>query len=147
MELDPRIEKSMPIEGGSMVLDRLNGNVVLSLEPRSTCSGEVCAAVLPQPVVMQLPIVSTSKDECGRTVIRAGSPLATRFAARRLIEIVDASQAECGGVDATAPVTVTLETAGPSIEGAEDVGNSPLVSRFHAAPFERLPQILPVYPR
>jgi hypothetical protein len=72
LNIDSQLPMSSSIYGGAITVDYDQDQAVLTLYPRFNCPADAyCAQMMPAPVVIELPIVSVYKDDCGSRVIVA----------------------------------------------------------------------------
>ena len=135
VSVDPRLAEVMRIEGGMLLLDRTQGQVLLTLDRAYDCRSEICAPVMPEPIQVKLPVVSTEKDDCGRIIIRAARATLSGFTGRQSVVIVDSQNSVCGGTDPQALTRVTLETR------FQDVATQTVLE---GPALQEMPQILPI---
>ncbi len=134
MKLDPRLEEQLHVESASVLVDRRAGKIHLTLERAYDCRSEICAEVMPEPLLVSLPIVSVVKDECGRWITRAGSDELNGLTGLQQMVLVQMQDSVCGGVDASAPTVLTFQTGAPQRT----------VSKFEGPALEGMPEILPI---
>lgn len=107
-------------QSGSLVVNYDENNVTLILDRKSVCPvGNVCAAVMPSPKVIQLPIVSIEEGNCGATKVSAQNDDRNRDGILEQINVIDNTTMVCRILipfDGTA--TYVTSTLGQSEENA-----------------------------
>lgn len=87
------------IQNAGLAVLKLDYNqrlVSLKIERRFHCpEGRVCAMVMPPPLIVELPIVSVTKDSCGIRTVTAKKDYRPVDGALELITIIDPSQMTC----------------------------------------------------
>ncbi len=139
MDVDARLQQELEIEGASVLVDGVSNTVHLTLERGFVCRSEVCAQVMPEPVVLSLPIVSRKKDDCGRIITRAGQGGVSRSLGQPEILLIESESSNCGAQNAAAPTELWLETHFSGGEAAKSR------SRFEGPALEGIPAALPIF--
>jgi hypothetical protein len=139
MEVDARLQEELEVEGAAVLVDGVSNTVHLTLERGYVCRAEVCAQVMPAPVVLSLPILSRQKDDCGRIVTRAGRGGVSRSLGQPEIVLIESEGSVCGDQNATAPTELFLETHFSGGEAAKSR------SRFEGPALEGIPAALPIF--
>lgn len=100
------------IREGKIVIDRAYERITLMLYPASNCpAGVMCIAVVPPPVVIDLPLIEVRQYRCGITkYISSREPVGHGGAIHELT-VTDNSLARCGGSSDSA-VQVELKVLG-----------------------------------
>jgi hypothetical protein len=119
------------IEAGSVEIDTWSKEVTLSLNVGFYCpAGRFCPEVMPAPINVNLPIVSTTQDQCGTKIITARKDQPGQ-GGREELEIRDNTKNKCPHFAPLADVEVIYVT---------ESGSSPnkIRSTFSGERFTRL---------
>lgn len=96
---------------GKLLLNYEKGEVTLTVTQRFSCpEGLMCAQVMPAPVVVELPIVSVTKDACGIRTVTAKDDGRPADGMLQEIVVKDPTRMTCKTFVAVAP-TATYKTA------------------------------------
>lgn len=105
-EIDPDLNYADNIESGSIEVNYAKKTAELVLYRKSMCRPDmICIALVPPPMIIQLPIISVNKDGCGSKVIIAKKDMRPVDGALNELEIMDNSHRICR--DLRAPTEIT----------------------------------------
>lgn len=115
--VDPKLYYgSDKIESGHVVISKVNKTITLQLNRSYYCPYEVCPAVMPTPIVIQLPIKSLSTSRCGQVMYIASEDKRPVDGQLQTLTVVDNSNIHprCATVPEIQPTEIQYETEGYS---------------------------------
>jgi hypothetical protein len=111
------------IRYGSIALDLKNESIQLTLQPQMNCPiiDGACATVMPDEIVISLPIINEVTDSCGMTTYTAVDDQTPSDGLRETIEVQDYRNAVCNYLVPTA-TAIIYETFNPWTQSSETSG-------------------------
>mgnify|MGYP001601759421 CR=1 FL=1 len=113
MDLDPHAFGNLHFTSGEVTLYTAARKATLTLYRATDCpEGRACSRVAYPPTVVELPLVSTQKNQCQAVVYTAKVDRRRVDGSLQILTITDNSTSECRTLPLFSPVTATYETDG-----------------------------------
>jgi hypothetical protein len=131
LDLDPHAFGNLSFTSGNVIVDTTARSATLTLYRATDCpAGRACSRVAYPPTVIELPLVSSRKDQCRALVYTAEVDRRRVDGSLQVLTITDHTTSECRTMPLFSPVTITYET-----DGFDRAGHVTSYSRFDADPF------------
>ena len=84
------------VESGAVAINQSIKTVQLTLQPEPICPSDMfCILVVPEPVIIKLPLVSQNVNECGAIVYIAEFTKVLEDGVKEVIKVLDHSKSSC----------------------------------------------------